>query len=125
MLEVPNVKPTIGQVTEQCNKVAALAELGKMFPDWRLGQTLANLALAAGHPESAAVWVLEDDEALAAARRAPPIRGQSPGGRRAGRSQIAPARPRGRGCVFGPRVLRMELARTEKQPPTPARIANL
>jgi len=49
--------------------LSALAELGKLFPDWRLGQTLANLALAAGHPESGAVWDLEDREALAAARR--------------------------------------------------------
>ena len=47
----------------------ALKELGLLFPDWRLGQTLANLAMAAGHPESGAVWDLEDDEALIAARR--------------------------------------------------------
>ena len=49
--------------------LAALAEIGTLFPDWRLGQTLANLAMAAGHPEAGAVWDLEDDEALAAARR--------------------------------------------------------
>jgi hypothetical protein len=47
----------------------ALNELGALFPDWRLGQTLANLAMAAGHPESGAVWELEDSEALTAARR--------------------------------------------------------
>ncbi|MFO0966751.1 MAG: hypothetical protein U0793_14350 [Gemmataceae bacterium] len=47
----------------------ALAELGTLFPDWRLGQTLANLALAAGHAEPGGVWDLDDDEALAAARR--------------------------------------------------------
>ena len=47
----------------------ALAELGLLFPDWRLGQTLSNLAMAAGHPESGAVWDLDDSEALAAARR--------------------------------------------------------
>ena len=47
----------------------ALAELSLLFPDWRLGQTLANLAMAAGHPESGAVWDLEDSEALVAARR--------------------------------------------------------
>jgi hypothetical protein len=46
-----------------------LAELGRQFPDWRLGQTLANLAMAAGHPESDAIWDLEDSEALSAARR--------------------------------------------------------
>jgi hypothetical protein len=49
--------------------LSALAELGRLFPDWRMGQTLANLAMAAGHPESDAVWNLEDDEALAAVRR--------------------------------------------------------
>ena len=40
----------------------ALAELGEYFPDWRLGQTLANLALAAGRGEPSGVWDLEDDE---------------------------------------------------------------
>ncbi len=48
--------------------LAALAELGDLFPDWRLGQTLANLAMAAGRTESGAIWDLEDHEALAAAR---------------------------------------------------------
>ena len=47
----------------------ALAELGALFPDWRLGQTLANLAMAAGRAEPGAVWDLEDSEALTAARR--------------------------------------------------------
>lgn len=47
----------------------ALSELGKLFPEWRLGQTLANLAMSAGHPESGAVWDLEDGEALTAAHR--------------------------------------------------------
>jgi len=47
----------------------ALAELGVLLPEWRLGQTLANLAMAAGHAEAGAVWDLEDSEALAAARR--------------------------------------------------------
>jgi len=49
--------------------LTALAELGRLFPDWRVGQTLANLAMAAGHPEAGALWDLEDSEALAAARR--------------------------------------------------------
>jgi hypothetical protein len=47
----------------------ALADLGRVFPDWRLGQTLANLAAAAGRLDPSGVWDLEDDEALAAARR--------------------------------------------------------
>jgi hypothetical protein len=46
-----------------------IAELGELHPDWRLGQLLANLATAAGHTEASAVWDLDDDEALAAARR--------------------------------------------------------
>ena len=48
--------------------LAALDELGRIRPDWRLGQTMANLAMTAGRFESGAVWDLEDAEALAAAR---------------------------------------------------------
>jgi hypothetical protein len=47
----------------------ALGELGRAHPNWRLGQTLSNLAMAAGHLDAGGVWDLEDDEALAAARR--------------------------------------------------------
>jgi len=46
----------------------ALAELGRLRPEWRLGQTLANLAMTAGRLDAGAVWDLEDEEALAAAR---------------------------------------------------------
>jgi hypothetical protein len=49
--------------------LAALAELARMHPDWRLGQTLSNLAMAAGRLDAGAVWDLEDHEALAAARQ--------------------------------------------------------
>ena len=49
--------------------LAALAELGRVHPNWRLGQTLSNLAMAAGRLDAGAVWDLEDEEALAAARR--------------------------------------------------------
>ena len=55
--------------TTRTELLDALAKLGALFPDWRLGQTLANLAMAAGHTDVAAVWDLEDDEALAAAQR--------------------------------------------------------
>ena len=48
--------------------LAALAELGRIRPEWRLGQTMANLAMTAGCMESGGVWDLEDAEALAAAR---------------------------------------------------------
>jgi hypothetical protein len=47
--------------------LAALAELGRIRPEWRLGQTMANLAMTAGRLESSGVWDLEDEEALAAA----------------------------------------------------------
>jgi len=47
----------------------ALAEVGKLHPEWRLGQMLANLAMAAGRTDAGAVWDLEDGEALAAAQR--------------------------------------------------------
>ncbi len=49
--------------------LTALVELSELYPDWRFGQTLANLAMAAGRAESSAVWDLEDDEALSATRR--------------------------------------------------------
>ncbi len=48
--------------------LAALAALGRARPEWRLGQTLANLATTAGHLSASAVWDLEDEEALAAAK---------------------------------------------------------
>jgi hypothetical protein len=48
--------------------LAALSELGRLRPEWRLGQTLANLAMTAGRLDAGGVWDLEDEEALAAAR---------------------------------------------------------
>ena len=55
--------------TTRAELFEAMRELGTLFPDWRMGQTLSNLAMAAGHVEAGAVWNLEDAEALAAARR--------------------------------------------------------
>ena len=49
--------------------LAALDELSRLFPDWRLGQTTANLATTAGRMDAGGVWDLEDDEALAAAKK--------------------------------------------------------
>ena len=46
-----------------------LAELGRAHPEWRLGQKMANLAMAAGRLDTSAVRDLEDEEALAAAGR--------------------------------------------------------
>jgi hypothetical protein len=48
--------------------LTALAQLSCLHPEWRLGQTLANLAMTAGHLDAGGVWDLEDEEALAAAR---------------------------------------------------------
>jgi len=59
-------------MTDHANRaklLKAIAELGELHPDWRLGQLLANLAMAAGRTEAEAVWDLEDSEALTAARR--------------------------------------------------------
>jgi hypothetical protein len=47
----------------------ALADLHEIFPDWRFGQMVANLATASGATEPGAIWDLEDDQLLAAARR--------------------------------------------------------
>jgi hypothetical protein len=47
--------------------LAALAELSRMRPEWRLGQLMANLATTAGRLDSGGVWDLEDVEALEAA----------------------------------------------------------
>ena len=48
--------------------LAALSELSRIRPEWRLGQTLANLAMTAGRLDAGGVWDLADAEALAAAR---------------------------------------------------------
>jgi hypothetical protein len=52
----------------QIELLKALAELSQVRPEWRLGQTLANIAMTAGRLDAGAVWDLEDGEALAAAR---------------------------------------------------------
>jgi len=49
--------------------LAAIAELRSIFPDWRVGQLVANLTQAAGRDREGAIWDVEDDELLAAARR--------------------------------------------------------
>lgn len=46
----------------------SLAQLGLLRPEWRLGQTLANLAMTVGRLDPGGVWDLEDEEALAAAK---------------------------------------------------------
>ena len=49
--------------------VNALSELRVLFPDWRMGQLIANLVTAAGGVEAHAIWDMEDEKLLAAARR--------------------------------------------------------
>jgi hypothetical protein len=48
--------------------LAALSQLAQLRPEWRVGQTLANLATTAGRMDAGGVWDLEDEEALDAAR---------------------------------------------------------
>lgn len=49
--------------------IGAITELRALFPDWRLGQLVANLVTAAGGTDAAAIWNLEDEQLLTAARR--------------------------------------------------------
>ena len=49
--------------------VDALSELRVLFPDWRMGQLIANLVTAAGGVDVGAIWDMEDEKLLAAARR--------------------------------------------------------
>lgn len=47
----------------------AIVELRGLFPDWRMGQLVANLTTAAGGMDAGSIWDVEDKELLAAARR--------------------------------------------------------
>jgi hypothetical protein len=47
----------------------AISELRLLFPDWRMGQLVANLVTAAGGMDPGAIWDTEDEQLLAAARR--------------------------------------------------------
>jgi hypothetical protein len=49
--------------------IGALSELRGLFPDWRMGQLVANLVTAAGGMDAAAIWEVEDEQLLTAARR--------------------------------------------------------
>ena len=49
--------------------VGSIAELRTLFPEWRMGQLVANLVTAAGGTEAGAIWDIEDEELLRAARR--------------------------------------------------------
>jgi hypothetical protein len=47
----------------------AISELRMVFPDWRLGQLVANLVMAAGGKDAGDIWETKDEQLLAAARR--------------------------------------------------------
>lgn len=49
--------------------IGAVSELRTLFPDWRMGQLIANLVMAAGGADAGAIWDVEDEQLLAAARR--------------------------------------------------------
>ncbi len=49
--------------------IEALSKLRRLFPDWRMGQMVSNLVMAAGGTDASAIWDIEDDRLLAAARR--------------------------------------------------------
>jgi hypothetical protein len=46
-----------------------ISELRVLFPDWRMGQLVANLVTAAGGKDAGAIWDMEDEQLLTAARR--------------------------------------------------------
>ena len=48
--------------------LTAVSQLSRLRPEWRLGQTLANLATTAGRTDAGGVWELADEEALEAAQ---------------------------------------------------------
>ena len=48
--------------------LASLFQLSLLRPEWRLGQTMANLVTTAGRLDASGVWDLEDEQALAAAK---------------------------------------------------------
>ena len=49
--------------------LACFAELRTLFPDWRIGQLVANLVLATGSTDASAIWDVADEQLLAAAQR--------------------------------------------------------
>jgi hypothetical protein len=55
--------PTRGEL------LRALEELSETCPDYRFGQMIANLAFLASGASGEAVWNVEDEDLLAAARK--------------------------------------------------------
>lgn len=56
-------------ITSSDELLSAIRELQTIFPDWRIGQIIANLTQAAGRDREGAIWDVEDEELLSAARR--------------------------------------------------------
>jgi hypothetical protein len=54
-------------VAEQLSE--AISDLRVLFPDWRMGQLVGNLVTAAGGMDAGAIWDVEDEQLLEAARR--------------------------------------------------------
>ncbi len=54
---------------ERRELLSVLAELSEASPEYRLGQMLANLVMLARGDAEGAIWDLEDDELLEAARK--------------------------------------------------------
>lgn len=57
------------KASETEDLLGAMSELSMLFPDWRIGQLVANLVTAAGGTDAGAIWDMEDEKLLAAARR--------------------------------------------------------
>ena len=54
--------------SERHELLRLIEEMGEAFPEFRLGQLIANLAFWARGDQAGAVWDAEDQELMAAAR---------------------------------------------------------
>jgi len=48
--------------------LSVIDELSTVYPDWRIGQLVANIATLAKGPTVESIWDVEDEEFLAAAK---------------------------------------------------------
>jgi hypothetical protein len=56
-------------VSQADELLGAISKLRSLFPDWRMGQLVANLVTAAGGMDAGDIWDMEDEKLLEAARR--------------------------------------------------------
>jgi len=54
--------------SERCELLRLIEEMSEGYPEFRLGQLIANLAFWARGDQEGAVWNIEDEELMAAAR---------------------------------------------------------